>query len=350
MKYLAQTLCAIAFAALSASTTDAQVSGAAAETQSRTDQSHSVNDNQQPFITSAAVSADETTLFVSGGNFGRAPQLFLGNVRLGGVDVNRAGTELTAVMPALAPGSYRLVIARNHTLSNYVVFELTVGAVGATGPKGDTGPAGAVGAAGEVGPTGPQGAPGPAGAAGAPGPTGAPGAVGAIGPAGPAGATGAAGPPGATGPAGANGAPGLPGPPGPAGSTGPAGPGGLGAMSFMAGPATTPGATFAFISTKLAITVTANQRIFILAHAALGSTVGGTGLDIYPCSQASGAGPVQAGFGLLGLTAPAGNRLVYSISAVTAPLSAGTYNVGMCGRGTSFNNNGESYVSGFAAQ
>lgn len=84
----------------------------------------------------------------------------------------------------------------------------TVGAAGATGPAGASGPPGAAGAAGpagergvagERGPVGPAGERGAAGTAGA---KGADGLRGPAGPAGPTGATGARGPAGAAGPQG----------------------------------------------------------------------------------------------------------------------------------------------------
>ncbi len=110
-----------------------------------------------------------------------------------------------------------------------------MGAVGAQGPQGVTGPTGAQGPQGITGPTGsagPQGLQGATGATGAAGAQGSQGATGAQGPqgitgptgaTGAAGATGAQGPQGIAGPTGATGAQGAQGPQGIAGPTGAAG-------------------------------------------------------------------------------------------------------------------------------
>ena len=133
-------------------------------------------------IVSAAVSADQSTLFVAGTGFGSAPVVTLDGMPVGGVSVNATGTALTALMPTLTPGSYLLVVkehAKRHDDDDdgarVASFALTVGAVG---PEGPTGPQGIQGAQGLQGP---QGIPGPAGPQGAVGPQG---------PAGPAGSGG----------------------------------------------------------------------------------------------------------------------------------------------------------------
>lgn len=178
-------------------------------------------DERTPLITSATVSVDQTTLFITGAGFGaRPPAVWLDGMALGGVSVNAMGTALTATMPALGPGSYLLTVVRQRREDDEgASFVLTVGAVGAkgatgpTGPKGDTGPTGLAGPStqGLTGPTGAQGVKGDTGVAGAQGPQGAKGDTGA---------TGASGP---TGPLGPQGVPGSIGPQGPAGVPGPAG-------------------------------------------------------------------------------------------------------------------------------
>ena len=86
----------------------------------------------------AAVSADGATLHVSGDDFPDEPFVTLGGVLLGGVtvvstpDVDR----LTALMPALAPGNYRLTLSDQfphdtpEDLSSLVDFDVTVGISG----------------------------------------------------------------------------------------------------------------------------------------------------------------------------------------------------------------------------
>jgi hypothetical protein len=194
--------------------------------------------SKSPVVTAATVSADQSTLFVDGVNFPKSPIVTLGGIPLGGVQVDAACQRLTALMPALQPGSYKLVIAggNGNSSAELAVAVGAVGPAGAVGPTGPPGPAGengAAGANGADGATGPAGPTGPTGAQGAAGPTGATGAAGAagptgpIGPAGPAGAngaTGAQGPQGIQGPTGPQGLMGLPGAQGATGATGPTGP------------------------------------------------------------------------------------------------------------------------------
>jgi len=137
-------------------------------------------DDRQPRIISALVSADQSTLLVTGTGFGSAPLVALDGMLLGGVHVNARGTALTANMPALPPGSYELLVKnrslrrdddkKTHDNNNdkkhdddnddndhVASFVLTVGAVGPKGDKGDTGATGPTGPMGPIGPPGPTG-------------------------------------------------------------------------------------------------------------------------------------------------------------------------------------------------
>jgi hypothetical protein len=160
-----------------------------------------------------------TTLTINGANFGGGSPLVTLD---GGIVLSVTSASATQIMvdvPAgLTAGTHLLTVLRDEqrgggkkrkskrskrktpTARSLGTFDLTVGAVGPTGPQGDPGPAGPQG---NIGPAGPAGAPG---AQGDTGPTGAPGQQGA---AGPQGAMGLQGPPGATG---------SPGPAGPAGA------------------------------------------------------------------------------------------------------------------------------------
>ena len=101
--------------------------------------------------------------------------------------------QVDALLPAVLPGSYRLLLTLskgNKASSESALvdeFWFTVGATGETGPAGPagapgaqgpmgatglTGPQGPQGATGPQGPQGPQGATGPQGPQGSPGPTG----------------------------------------------------------------------------------------------------------------------------------------------------------------------------------
>jgi hypothetical protein len=250
---------------------------------------------QRTTISTAAVSTDQTTLFVTGANFGSRPLVILANIVLGGVQVSSTGGQLTALMPALPPGSYRLVISRGSGSDGSAGMDVTVGAVGPKGEigaVGGTGPQGAKGDQGETGPqglkgdtgaqglkgdtgaqglkgdTGPQGLKGDTGAEGLKGDTGAQGlkgdtgaqglkgdtgaqglkgdtgpqglkgdtgTQGPIGPQGPEGPQGAIGSIGLTGARGVPGLPGAPGPPGPSGAPGPPGPSGVVTIATLTG-------------------------------------------------------------------------------------------------------------------
>src|SRR6266568_4963015 len=85
------------------------------------------------------------------------------------------------IMPAgVAPGTYELLYTRGNGAST--VFDLTIGAVGPTGPAGPAGPSGSAGPQGPMGLQGPPGMTGAIGATGAFGPTGPQGQVGMQGP------------------------------------------------------------------------------------------------------------------------------------------------------------------------
>lgn len=176
-----------------------------------------------------AVTTTGASITIRGVNFGAAPNVFVAGMPLAGVTVNAAGTQITAQLPALAPGSYLLHVSRGNGQPQNGTFNLTIGAAGAQGPtgpqgpQGNAGPAGAQGATGPPGAAGATGATGAAGANGATGATGAQGVQGAIGPTGPQGPTGAQGQAGATGATGAQGLQGAQGTQGPTGPQGPAG-------------------------------------------------------------------------------------------------------------------------------
>lgn len=154
------------------------------------------SDNERPndlVITSAVVGDDGTTLFVTGYNFGRFPQVTVGELVVGGVNVNRQGTSLSGILPALPPGSYELRVSRGWAKNQTGTLSLAIAPAAAGNESGVQGPQGPEGPMGPQGPEGPQGPAGPQGLQGPKGDTGAPGAPGLQGPAGPAGPAGAAG-------------------------------------------------------------------------------------------------------------------------------------------------------------
>src|SRR3954468_10053447 len=74
---------------------------------------HADGHGQATTIVDASVSADQSMVIVKGTGFGSAPAVVLDGMLLGGVAVNATGTQVTAVMPSLQPGSYLLMIQRN---------------------------------------------------------------------------------------------------------------------------------------------------------------------------------------------------------------------------------------------
>ena len=146
------------------------------------------NPPTQLTIYSATLSADSTTLFVTGQNLGSSPSVTLNQTPLNGIVVSPDGTALTAYMTPLPPGSYLLVVTRGNSATARGTFTMTIGgdgpqgATGPQGPQGVPGVAGADGADGATGPTGPQGSTGLQGATGVQGPTGAQGPTGPQGP------------------------------------------------------------------------------------------------------------------------------------------------------------------------
>lgn len=209
---------------------------------------------QQFVVFSARHDAAASQVVLVGSGFRADMRILLNGAPLPTAAVT--GSEMRAKLPALEPGTYRLVIDPKR--GNPQRFMVTVsqtaagggvpGPMGPMGPQGPAGPqgpqglAGLTGAQGPAGPAGPAGPVGPAGAAGAMGPIGPAGPAGVAGPAGPVGPAGVAGPAGPMGPMGLTGAMGPAGPQGPAGVAGPAGATGAMGPAGPAGPAGPQGA------------------------------------------------------------------------------------------------------------
>jgi len=260
-------------------------------------------------ITAAVLSADQTTLFVTGSHLTKITSVRLGEFVLGNVQVSPDGTLLTALVPPyVPPATYRLILSRGNASSSdkaptdssgndkdkesghKLVADVTVGAVG---PKGDAGPQGA---------TGPQGIQGP------------------IGPIGPTG------------------------PPGPQGQQGPEGPAGASvavtSVINVAAAGLQVSANLGFVGAPSLVTVAATQRISVTATAVFGHSVQGqVPFDYSICAQRVTA-PVSpvldlAGFVRVRMPGEANSLMPYSASGsaqAAALRGAGTYLVGFCGR------------------
>jgi Protein of unknown function (DUF1566)/Collagen triple helix repeat (20 copies) len=142
-----------------------------------------------PLVNSATVNYGNSTLTLTGQNFGSSPVVTLDQMTF--TTVSASGNKIVAAFPSASPpssftaGTYFLTLVYRNQIPS--LFSVQLGAIGPQGPQGVPGPSGA---------PGPQGPPGAIGATGATGLMGPPGPVG---PAGAAGATGPQGPPGAAG-------------------------------------------------------------------------------------------------------------------------------------------------------
>jgi len=125
-------------------------------------------DGRRPLaLVSAQVSATDSILFVTGKNFGPAPEVRFGGLLLGGVVVT-SPTQLKANLPSFAPGSYKLEVSRKYWSywqqyddnDNVARMTVVIGAIGLPGETGSMGETGATGPQGEKGDKGDPGAPG----------------------------------------------------------------------------------------------------------------------------------------------------------------------------------------------
>ncbi|AKJ07000.1 collagen triple helix repeat protein [Archangium gephyra] len=150
-------------------------------------------------ITNVDVDHGQKLMFIHGRNFstssGTAPVVRVAEI---GVTVKTYGasTVVAELPPAfLQPGTYLLTMATGSNLEQNDAFDVTIGAVGPQGLKGDTGPQGLKGDTGPKGDMGPQGLKGDTGPKGDMGPQGPQGVQGIQGLKGDTGDQGPSGPP-----------------------------------------------------------------------------------------------------------------------------------------------------------
>jgi len=134
---------------------------------------HNASAQPRPQFSIAAAHPDTTSkqIIIDGSGFRPGLSVSIDNIQLHVVSVN--ASEIRATLPALQPGSYRLVVSQWR--DDEARFIVTIGGgsgiagpAGTAGPMGQAGPPGAVGPAGPAGPQGAKGDPGPA-TAGIPG-------------------------------------------------------------------------------------------------------------------------------------------------------------------------------------
>lgn len=169
-------------------------------------------------------------------------------------------------------------------------------------------------------------------------PTGLVGPQGPAGPQGPIGMTGPQGPQGIQGIQGPPGADGAQGPQGIQGPQGPQGPSGVVQMLTASTSGTHPNNltanTWGFVGATINATVTATQKVHLVAGKYMGSTVAGgaSGLGIAACYQSTAAGATiqTQGGAKLGGQVPQNTRIDWTVTQVYTNLPAGTYTFGMC--------------------
>ncbi|MEA2162751.1 MAG: hypothetical protein QOK37_878 [Thermoanaerobaculia bacterium] len=140
---------------------------------------------KQLTIHAARANGAMTSLHIEGQSLCASPAVTLNGSSL---TVTSSAGAMDAVLPSgIAPGSYLLTVSCGNATADNADFEVTLGAVGPQGAKGDTGaqgPIGLQGPKGDTGATGPQGIAGPQGLQGPVGPQGIQGPAGPAGPAG----------------------------------------------------------------------------------------------------------------------------------------------------------------------
>ncbi|KAA0214626.1 MAG: hypothetical protein DYG94_08260 [Leptolyngbya sp. PLA3] len=128
-------------------------------------------------------------------------------------------------------------------------------------------------------------------------------------------------------------------------------PGTVAYVGYTSGGSNTPSPTNQFLSPTLTVTITAGQKITVIADRAFGSTIAGgaNGLNLYVGYRVAGSGavPTNIGGGMFNLTSAQNERKTFGINGVLTGLAAGTYEVGMTGTSVSanWNNNEWGYIT-----
>jgi len=123
--------------------------------------------------------------------------------------------------------------------------------------------------------------------------------------------------------------------------------GGIFSGTYTSGYGGDPSSTLGFIGPTVSVTVSDGQRVYVSSHKALGSSsAGGAGdLDLYICYRVSGSviTPTTVGGGSYNMAVPQNTRVPMGLTAVISGLTAGTYDVGLCGITSSANWNSNEY-------
>lgn len=100
-----------------------------------------------------------------------------------------------------------------------------------------------------------------------------------------------------------------------------------------------PGTTLAFLADPVEVTIgSSTQKVLVTSSKGLGTLAalsgiwaGATDLDLWICSQESAGALTKVGVGVLDLSAAMDTRQLFTLSATSTGLAAGTYKFGLCG-------------------
>ncbi len=180
-------------------------------------QAHAQAAQSQLTVTNVEVDYTSGEMFVYGRHFSSGRPILVSLADLPLTVKHHQDTVIVVLVPSnflRSPGAYLLTVSLGANPHLNDSFDVTLGAVGPQGPKGDPGPVGPQGPKGDVGQVGPKGDVGPQGPVGPKGDVGPQGPVGPRGDIGPQGPVGPKGDVGQQGPAGPKGDIGPQGPPG----------------------------------------------------------------------------------------------------------------------------------------
>jgi hypothetical protein len=124
-------------------------------------------------------------------------------------------------------------------------------------------------------------------------------------------------------------------------------------LLFATGFGNNPTATTNFLGPTVSALVTTGQKIYVVSHRAMGSTVGASNLDLWICYRVSGSMTITpVGGGMFDNSVPAGTRVPLGMSAIITGLAPGSYDVGLCGNdggNGNWNSNEFGYTTAFIA-
>jgi hypothetical protein len=108
---------------------------------------------------------------------------------------------------------------------------------------------------------------------------------------------------------------------------------------FITGFGSDPASALRFLAEPLRVQVAGpGDKVVVTSSKALGANgLAASGLSLWVCRAAAGSAPVPVGDGVTELAVPANAKQLFTLSAVITSLTAGSYDVGLCGRTSNAN-------------